>query len=615
MRELPNGHLTNEFIANSKARMSKYEIECIREEILKKMKPSDFKGISSDGATAIHQTRAFLSKNSGKLTMSEIGAAKMFVEIAKYERYGAMIKVRRQKFRRSMRMKMFRYLQQDATGHGMVFTITLYTRSTQAIKAGLRTVSKIAFATVRTGLLAFKLAKKASIALLKTKVGKMIEATKTGEKVVNGARNVSRSAAKASKKARNFTNRLDNLRNRIRAAIHDPFKLRSAKNNLVNKFWNTRVGKFFSPVPWLKELMTRLLSVLITFASTFISVIMIAIGVLLALIILFIVIFSVFTWIFTIFDLDSSRRDVVKSSLNYVKELTEDDDKKLNDLNKKYRNITISFEDKKNSSIYEKKENQTIKPVVETTNSAEMLSMAQVYFDFDFESQPKKKREDYLKKLYNNSHITTIVESPYYVTNSKGETEIGGYDATVKSITYYFDYIFDSKLSNSGSIGVIAGNDITEKVWNYLRTAGVEPEQAAGIMGNMYAESGFDPSIVEHGNGIGFGLCQWSYGRRKALENFAASQGKKPGDLQVQLDYLMTELTPSHFNSYYTGMDNYTMFMNATTPEDAAYYFMWGWERPAEWAGNASLEKRQLAAKTYYDTYKDKELVTEDKKE
>ena len=609
--KLPNGKLTNEFIAIPNARMSKHEIQCIREEILKKMNPSNFKGISTNGEVALSQTYAFLRKNKNNLTMNEKGAVLIMAEIAKYERYGDMIKRKRSRFRRSMHTKLFRYLQQDATGHGIIFTMTLYARTYQTIKIGICAVSRVASAATKASLIAYKLAKKVSIALLRTKLGEMIEATKIGSQVIDGAKKVSHGATKASAKARNATSRLADLRNQVRATIHDPFKIRSMKNKLVDRFWNTRIGKFFSPINWVKGLITKLLSMVISFISTLISIIMIIIGVLLTVIIVFIVVFSVFTWIFTIFDLDSSRRDIIKSSLNYVQELTKKDDEKLNDLNRRYRNVTIAFEDEKNSSVYEEKENQTIKPVVETTNSAEMLSMAQVYFDFDFESQSKKKREDYLEKLYNNSHITTIVETPYYITNDKGETKIGGYDAVVKSKTYYFDYIFNTKLSNSGSVGIISGNDITEQVWNYLRTAGVAPEQAAGIMGNMYAESGFDPSIVEHGNGIGFGLCQWSYGRRDALEAFAASQGKDPGDLQVQLDYLMTELNPGHFNSYYTGMDNYTMFMNATTPEDATYYFMWGWERPAEWAGNASLEKRQIAAKTYYDTYKDRELVTE----
>lgn len=110
-------------------------------------------------------------------------------------------------------------------------------------------------------------------------------------------------------------------------------------------------------------------------------------------------------------------------------------------------------------------------------------------------------------------------------------------------------------------------------------------------------------------------MCQWSYGRRTALENYAKSKGKSPGDLEIQLEFLLTELGPGNFNSYHTGENNYNGFMNASDPETAAYYFMWGWERPAVWAGNSSIGMRQTAARTYYDTYKDREIITEEPEE
>ena len=78
----------------------------------------------------------------------------------------------------------------------------------------------------------------------------------------------------------------------------------------------------------------------------------------------------------------------------------------------------------------------------------------------------------------------------------------------------------------------ISGNTAEEKIWSGLISVGFTPEQAAGVMGNMAHESGFNP--VRHegsakgrfwnnggfnllgnpGIAYGIGLIQWSFGRR-----------------------------------------------------------------------------------------------------
>jgi N-acetylmuramoyl-L-alanine amidase len=77
--------------------------------------------------------------------------------------------------------------------------------------------------------------------------------------------------------------------------------------------------------------------------------------------------------------------------------------------------------------------------------------------------------------------------------------------------------------------------------------------QAAGILANLYAESGLDPTNIEDPGGQsdeitvggpGYGLAQWtSRNRQQGLKDLAESTGKKSGDLGVQIDYLWYELT------------------------------------------------------------------------
>ena len=127
-------------------------------------------------------------------------------------------------------------------------------------------------------------------------------------------------------------------------------------------------------------------------------------------------------------------------------------------------------------------------------------------------------------------------------------------------------------------------------------------------MGNIQAESGFNPGVEEHANGVGFGLCQWSYGRRTQLENYAASKGVSASDVDTQIEFLISELTPGgagpaqgyatdqllSYNGY-----NGDMWKNATSPEEAATAFCWSFERP----GTPNLTTRQDSARQYYNMY------------
>ena len=150
------------------------------------------------------------------------------------------------------------------------------------------------------------------------------------------------------------------------------------------------------------------------------------------------------------------------------------------------------------------------------------------------------------------------------------------------------EFDFNEFLNGSFSnVSGFVGNTAEEKVWWALRDAGYSKEATAGVMGNIYAESGFDESVIEGGSGIGFGLCQWSFGRREKLEAYASSKGVSASDLNTQIEFLLGELTPGGgANGYatYNLMNNhgYTPddWKNATTPEQAAEAFCWIFERP-----------------------------------
>lgn len=226
------------------------------------------------------------------------------------------------------------------------------------------------------------------------------------------------------------------------------------------------------------------------------------------------------------------------------------------------------------------------------------------YVDLYIKEQMNKKiKEDWLFLiLENNERIkqANLVDLTKYLMFLASNTDYGVTE-------FNFEEFFKGSFSNAGGL---YGNSIQEKVWFAVLGAGYSKEAAAGVLGNIEAESGFDPSVIEGGSGIGFGLCQWSFGRRTQLEQYAESKGKEPGDVNTQIKFLIGEITPGGgadgFANYQ--LMNYNGYSpedweNATTPEDAAEAFCWTFERP----GIPRMEVRTEAARRYYEEFKDKE--------
>lgn len=188
---------------------------------------------------------------------------------------------------------------------------------------------------------------------------------------------------------------------------------------------------------------------------------------------------------------------------------------------------------------------------------------------------------------------------------------------------------FDFSIFEPGSFNSISGiygNTTQEKVWFALRNAGYSEIATAAVMGNIEYESGFDSSLIEYGNGIGFGLCQWSFGRRDALEAYAASKGADASDIQTQIEFLLAELTPgggaNGYASYQMGStsssaydgNSYTVndWQNATDVSTATVAFMAIFERPSYDPSINHMSGRISAAQKYYNEFQGRTAPTSD---
>ena len=169
---------------------------------------------------------------------------------------------------------------------------------------------------------------------------------------------------------------------------------------------------------------------------------------------------------------------------------------------------------------------------------------------------------------------------------------------------------------------MLTGRSNEEKIWNYLIAEGLSACGAAGLMGNLYAESGLIPTNLQntcekklgytdaaytaavdsgaHTNfakdSAGYGLAQWTYYTRKAaLLEFARRAKRSIGDLEMQLDFLMDELAMS----YPAVLNTLRSTKSVRTASDIV---LLKFERPADQSEAVKI-RRAGYGQTYYNRY------------
>ena len=168
----------------------------------------------------------------------------------------------------------------------------------------------------------------------------------------------------------------------------------------------------------------------------------------------------------------------------------------------------------------------------------------------------------------------------------------------------------------------LAGNTTAEKIWNFLKSNGLSDCGTAGLMGNLFAESGLNPqnlqnsyekklghtdasytAAVDNGSytnfakdAAGYGLAQWTYHTRKvALLEYAKAAGKSISDLETQLGFLMKELTEGYKATL-------SVLKTAQTVAAASNAVLTQFERPADQSDTVKAKRAEYGQK-YFDQY------------
>ena len=168
----------------------------------------------------------------------------------------------------------------------------------------------------------------------------------------------------------------------------------------------------------------------------------------------------------------------------------------------------------------------------------------------------------------------------------------------------------------------LTGSTNEQKIWNYLKSKGLNDYGVAGLMGNLYAESGlketnlqnsYEKSLgytdegytkaVDNGkytnfvnDSAGYGLAQWTYWSRKQnLFRYSKSKNRSIGDLEMQLEFLYKELS----ESYKTVL---TILQTAKSVLEASNAVLLKFERPANQSESVQQKRASYGTK-YYNKY------------
>lgn len=159
-----------------------------------------------------------------------------------------------------------------------------------------------------------------------------------------------------------------------------------------------------------------------------------------------------------------------------------------------------------------------------------------------------------------------------------------------------------------------------EKIWNRLKDAGMNDCGAAGLMGNLYAESGLRPNNLQNsfnkkfnitdeeytalvdGNNYpdfvtdkaGYGIAQWTFwSRKQGLLTFIKARGCSIADLEAQLDFLMKELSEGYRSVLVT-------LKTARTIVEASNAVLMQFEKPKDQSTTVQ-QRRAEYSQTFFD--------------
>lgn len=224
-------------------------------------------------------------------------------------------------------------------------------------------------------------------------------------------------------------------------------------------------------------------------------------------------------------------------------------------------------------------------------------------FDGNLSSEPSKKAIRNFQRTYGikQSGVLDVVTKNKLVNSYNLYNKIRT-SSEMKSLCKDCNYAYDARQVEDFA-----------RTWAFLRVGmGVSSTVAAGVMGNIHAESnvshddaeekaglyaGFHNSEYEYktDDGVGYGLIQWTYSeRKKGLLGMANQMGTKVSDINAQLAYFRKEMTELEWSA------SWKSIASAQSVNEACDTFLEKVEQPDV----LNYSQRRTYANKFYNCFK-----------
>lgn len=343
------------------------------------------------------------------------------------------------------RRKLHKYGRQESTLNAMFMTGALLRHTKNVIQNILTIAQNVKFLVKNAAKLVSLAAAKASIKLSKTKLAKKVKEKLPDSVKKKHAERQKKKRERREKKARRKKRRreykdfIDKVIDKVpHPARFVKNKIQHAKASVIS--FLTR-GKY-NPL--------RLLGKAFNAANRIKNMIIMAVSLVVLVYFIILIILLFLTSVGAKYSVESNSDKINEFCLKKIETLYKEQQKSLASYNENgaYRHVKIKKVDKKSNSMYNDDLGFT-----ETTNTAEMMAMAQVYFDFDLDDASEEDIGAYLSGLYSGSHTMDIKEKDHYTKDKDGKRVLDYTDAEITVTTYYFDDLFDCVLGSSGMYG------------------------------------------------------------------------------------------------------------------------------------------------------------------
>lgn len=343
------------------------------------------------------------------------------------------------------RRKLHKYGRQESTLNAMFMTGALLRHTKNVIQNILTIAQNVKFLVKNAAKLVSLAAAKASIKLSKTKLAKKVKEKLPDSVKKKHAERQKKKRERREKKARRKKRRreykdfIDKVIDKVpHPARFVKNKIQHAKASVIS--FLTR-GKY-NPL--------QLLGKAFNAANRIKNMIIMAVSLVVLVYFIILIILLFLTSVGAKYSVESNSDKINEFCLKKIETLYKEQQKSLASYNENgaYRHVKIKKVDKKSNSMYNDDLGFT-----ETTNTAEMMAMAQVYFDFDLDDASEEDIGAYLSGLYSGSHTMDIKEKDHYTKDKDGKKVLDYTDAEITVTTYYFDDLFDCVLGSSGMYG------------------------------------------------------------------------------------------------------------------------------------------------------------------